>query len=321
MTLNQAPAPTVPPVLPQVAAAVAATTAAPNPAPVMTPAAQAPATQPVAAAIPVPVIPGPSHVQPMADVQVSTKPFQIPATWAHTAGPSRSPPHNPQRSRSPVRRGQCLPAPMRMGSSYFKLAQSRPSMLVTSFNELRRWVVANDHSFPEDMMSFIHDHEVKDFLSSYMIANPAFILDEFIAALQNYVSGEVRNPVEIARSLILNRSIVQENDSPAKYAQRFQQSSRLLPDESQSSLCQHYLAGLHPSLRQRCALDRDGNTWHSLQALIKCSYAKDIRLSHFTDRCVTQNRVKQGFTPNLERRERTRSRESGSMEIRNPNPT
>ena len=131
-------------------------------------------------------------------------------------------------------------------------------MLVTSFNELRRWVVANDHSFPEDMMSFIDDHEVKDFLSSYMIANPAFILDEFIDALQNYVSGEVRNPVEIARSMILNRSIVHENDSPAKYAQRFQQCSRLLPDESQSSLCQHYLAGLHPSLRQRCALDRMG---------------------------------------------------------------
>ena len=78
-------------------------------------------------------------------------------------------------------------------------------------------------------MSFIDDHEVKDFLSSYMIANPAFILDEFVAALQNYVSGEVRNPVEIARSMILNRMIVQENDSPAKYAQRFQQSSRLLP--------------------------------------------------------------------------------------------
>ena len=38
-----------------------------------------------------------------------------------------------------------------------------------------------------------------------------------------------------------------------------------------------------------------------MQALIKFSYAEDIRLSHFTNRCVTQNRVKQGFTPNLKK--------------------
>ena len=117
MTLNPAAAQAVLPVTHLVAAAVAATFAAtvvaPIPTPVMIPAARASATLPDAAAIPVPAVPAPCPVQPMADVQLAAQPFQIPVSWANTAGPSMSPPHNPQRSRSPVRRGQCLPAPMR----------------------------------------------------------------------------------------------------------------------------------------------------------------------------------------------------------------
>ena len=65
----------------------------------------------------------------------------------------------------------------------------------------------------------------------------------------------------------------------AKYNERFYQRSRRLPQESQASLCLHYLAGLNSELRTLCCMDRDNKRWDSLHALVTFTLAEEERLN------------------------------------------
>ncbi|GAX78840.1 hypothetical protein CEUSTIGMA_g6278.t1 [Chlamydomonas eustigma] len=98
------------------------------------------------------------------------------------------------------------------------------------------------------------------------------------------------------------RAIKQNHDSVAKYAQRFYQSSRLCPDESQASLCLHYLAGLKLEMQQACAVDIHGQSWNNLDALVRFSYGEEIRLQARSSSCNSSynsrsSRPSQGFQP------------------------
>ena len=202
----------------------------------------------------------------------------------------------------PSRTG-ALPVPRSLGKQLFLIAIQKPHLLEAAIEEIRRWLVTHNHEYPANLPSFIDDIEVKDFVNTYLSRNEAFEQAAFIKAIQNYITGEVRTSAELALEQLVSRKISQADDPVPRYAQRFLQASRQLPNESQASLCAHYLAGLRPVLRQRCILDRDGNTWHTLDSLIKYSFSEAIRLN--ADSSPVQSLPKQGYTP--ARRDRGRA--------------
>jgi hypothetical protein len=102
---------------------------------------------------------------------------------------------------------------------------------------------------------------------------------DFCAGFVSYFSGEVRNPGSVALWDITSGRVTQGSDPSATYAERFMTCARLLPNESQSSLCVHFLRGLRPDLRPLCCLDRDNREWVSLHDLVRFTASEEIRLS------------------------------------------
>ncbi|GAX84686.1 hypothetical protein CEUSTIGMA_g12107.t1 [Chlamydomonas eustigma] len=175
--------------------------------------------------------------------------------------------------------GTKWPTPGKMGVPLFKSAVSKPHILDNEVEGICAWLRAHHLPIPDHLPHFIEDYDVKDFVKSYFKSLPVdvpFIEEDFKTSLKRFVSGEVRSQVAIARATLVGRELKQGPDSAAKYAQRFFQCSRLIPDECQVSLCLHYLAGLNPELKQACTLDRDGNEWQSLSSLVKYSYGVPV---------------------------------------------
>ncbi|GAX78850.1 hypothetical protein CEUSTIGMA_g6288.t1 [Chlamydomonas eustigma] len=174
------------------------------------------------------------------------------------------------------------PTPGKMGVPLFKSVVSKPHILDNEVEGICAWLRAHHLPIPDHLPHFIEDYDVKDFVKSYFKSLPVdvpFIEEDFKTSLKRFVSGEVRSQVAIARATLVGRELKQGPDSAAKYAQRFFQCSRLIPDECQVSLCLHYLAGLNPELKQACTLDRDGNERQSLSSLVKYSYGEELRLN------------------------------------------
>jgi hypothetical protein len=87
----------------------------------------------------------------------------------------------------------------------------------------------------------------------------------------------VRSRESIALEEILSGSIVQGSLPAAMYAEKFYSRSRILTQESQSSLCHHFLRGLRPELRPLCCLDQNNQPWTSLHALVQHTFAEELR--------------------------------------------
>ena len=93
-----------------------------------------------------------------------------------------------------------------------------------------------------------------------------------------YVFGEVRPASVQALDDLHEGQVRQGKDEPvARYAQRFMVKARMVPNESQQSLCRLYLAGLKNGLKEQCLLDRDNNRWTSLHDLIQFSFGEEER--------------------------------------------
>jgi len=190
---------------------------------------------------------------------------------------------NNNHVRSPLSgRVPVLPPPSKLTHAFFKLVSEGLADVGTAIREILRWLRRHHFNVIEEFATFVEDHSVKKYIIEYfeaLQANGQVLIDEdFITEVSRLVSGEVRSRVEVARAMLIGRAIKQFQDSAAKYAQRFYQCSRLLLDESQASLCLHYLAGLKPELQQACAVDLQGNSWTNLDNLVKFSYGEEIRL-------------------------------------------
>ncbi|GAX83713.1 hypothetical protein CEUSTIGMA_g11138.t1 [Chlamydomonas eustigma] len=201
-----------------------------------------------------------------------------------------------------------LPSPSKLTHSFFKSVSdgTHGADIAARFREILRWLRKNKYSVEEELPTFIDDHSVHKFVSEFLEnllrTNQPLIDDELIDAVTRFVSGEMRSRVEIARAMLVGRAIKQNHDSVAKYAQRFYQSSRLCPDESQASLCLHYLAGLKLEMQQACAVDIHGQSWNNLDALVRFSYGEEIRLQARSSSCTSSynprsSRTSQGFQP------------------------
>jgi hypothetical protein len=109
--------------------------------------------------------------------------------------------------------------------------------------------------------------------------NPQISEQDFAVAFLTRFTGQVRSQRTLALEKIVSRSIMQGQDDIGMYASKFTQVARLLPEESQVSLCQHYVAGLNLNMRATCCLDMWGDEWEDLHACIKFSLAAAVRAS------------------------------------------
>ena len=95
---------------------------------------------------------------------------------------------------------------------------------------------------------------------------------EMVRDTVRYVFGEVRPASVQALDDLHEGQVKQGKDEPVvRYAQRFMVKARMVPGESQQSLCRLYLAGLKNGLKEQCLLDRNNNRWTSLHDLIQFS--------------------------------------------------
>jgi len=134
-------------------------------------------------------------------------------------------------------------------------------------------------SFPGDLSAYFSG---KPLVWVQQVINSAEISglrdsELFASLLVRRFSGEIRDEQVVALDQLVKHDIVQGPDSVSVYSQRFLDVSRLCPSESQVSLCKHYIQGLKPVLRGLCCVNRDGDEWTSLSALIKFSANEERR--------------------------------------------
>jgi hypothetical protein len=165
--------------------------------------------------------------------------------------------------------------------------KNRPEILMSNFNLIIHYVTHScvDKAGPclDDLVQFFHDEAglwFGQFTATHGLeARGPEVMTDLRMAFQSRFTGEVRAEEYIALDQLLNREIVQQQgESVAKYSERFLTVARKLPNESEVSLCRHYVRGLLPHLAERCCVDREDNEWSSLSALVKCSLSQDLRV-------------------------------------------
>ena len=119
-------------------------------------------------------------------------------------------------------------------------------------------------------------------IQNLLLSRPMLTRAEFSGELVNYCTGQVRAADVLALESLIKGHVTQGSSSAAQYAQRFLNVARLLPKESQLSMCKHYVSGLTPVLRARACLARDNQEWTDLTLCIQYSYAEEYRLSFET---------------------------------------
>jgi hypothetical protein len=107
-------------------------------------------------------------------------------------------------------------------------------------------------------------------------------VQRFTDAMVHFCTGEVRSDATIALEKLMSHTVTQGNDPVATYAQRFNVVARMAAIDmtnafTQASLCQHFLHGLVPALRARCATDEKGSEWYDLNNLIQYSFREERR--------------------------------------------
>lgn len=112
---------------------------------------------------------------------------------------------------------------------------------------------------------------------------PGLTRDDFTQELVRYCTGQVRSESVLALESLIKDQITQGSSSTAEYAQRFLNVVRLLPDESQASLCHYYVKGLTPALRSRTCLTRDNQEWADLNSCMQYSYSEEYKMSFETN--------------------------------------
>jgi hypothetical protein len=92
-----------------------------------------------------------------------------------------------------------------------------------------------------------------------------------IKDILHFIGGEVRPPDVIALT-DLHEGRVTQQTTTAHYAQAFMHRARVLPNESQQSLCLLYIKGLKPYIQKHCTHDLNNGRWTNLHDLIQHSH-------------------------------------------------
>jgi hypothetical protein len=164
--------------------------------------------------------------------------------------------------------------------------------------QLKYLLKYNQHlpDYPQNVQPFVVDMTAAVFVQSALLAlekelraRPDLQIRDgsglcpaehvFIASFLQWATGEVRPPAVIALEELHSGAVRQGNDAAAQYAQKFFQRSRVLPAESQASLCTFFLRGLKPDLQSRCLMDRNNVRWSNLLSLVQFTYAEEERMN------------------------------------------
>jgi hypothetical protein len=113
--------------------------------------------------------------------------------------------------------------------------------------------------------------------------------EAFIRDVIHFIGGEVR-PMDVVALAELHEGKVTQTSTTAHYAQAFKARARVLPNESQQSLCLLYLKGLKPYIQKHCTHDHNNGRWKSLQDLIDYSHVMEEK----ADSLFKFNHHKQG---------------------------
>ena len=116
-------------------------------------------------------------------------------------------------------------------------------------------------------------------IQNLLLSRPNLTRAEFSSELVNYCTGQVRSESVLALEALIKGHVTQGSSSATDYAQRFLNITRVLPNETQISLCKHYINGLTPALRARACLTRENQEWTDLQSCIQYSYSEEYRMS------------------------------------------
>jgi hypothetical protein len=195
------------------------------------------------------------------------------ATIAPAPAPALAPVATPPANR--------LPIPQQLTAKVIASFESNPAYLRTTFEGYFSYIRASN-LVPLDLLQFIGDPALREWIKSRLHDRTfqPFVEDDFIGACIHFVLGEVRDPSQIALSTLLSGRLVQLSDEPAaRFTEKFLQITRLLPGESQSSLCAHYLKALRPGLARQCMFTRDNLPWTRLSDLIQFVYAEETRFA------------------------------------------
>jgi hypothetical protein len=148
----------------------------------------------------------------------------------------------------------------------------------------------------EEHASFYFGGDALVWVQSLIAATPNITPAEFAEQFQLRWTAQVRCESMLALSRLMRGEITQGSDPVARYAERFRMHQRLLPNESQTLLCQYYIAGLSPQLGPLCVLDKDnGNReWDNVTSLINFSFAASVGLERASQLSMFASRRPQG---------------------------
>lgn len=156
-------------------------------------------------------------------------------------------------------------------------------------NEMTKELAIQSYMADPEARAFVNTHFAQLKSQGWMEGMP-FDGAAFTEAFLQSVNSDVRPLSVVALHDLIEGKVTQGSNPVAKYNEHFHQRARLLPHESQQSLCLHYLNGLTPELRTRCCLDRNNNRWSSLNALVTFTLAEEERLNLTTSIAPNQSK-------------------------------
>jgi hypothetical protein len=194
-----------------------------------------------------------------------------------TNAPGPQPVSNTERI-SYSRAAEALPKPQVLTQEMVKSFVANPELANAFLTFAFNWLRARGFRLA-NIMGYMGATVGLAWAQQLFESDPDITEVNFANAFLARFTGQVRSQATLALEKMVSRSIMQGQDDVALYASKFNQVARLLPDESQVSLCQHYVSGLNISMRATCCLDMWGDEWVDLQDLVKFSLAAAIRAS------------------------------------------
>jgi len=221
------------------------------------------------------------RLPPPRTTQVAQGQVGRPLVTPGLPGTSPAPPAHPSPAYSGSGR---LPTPGRIDDKRVKAFLSDPALIRLHLAQIFMYILEMTPAmYPQSITFFIEHSESLKWNNSWfeVLTQSGGVWDEsnYIEAYTHFLSGEVRAPAVVALEEILGGKVQQGSEAAGRYAQRFFARSRLLLNESQQSLCKHFILGLKPELRVKCCLDRDNKEWQSLYDLVQYTLAEEVRLN------------------------------------------
>ena len=185
-------------------------------------------------------------------------------------------------------------------------------------------------------LSFISDYPLLTHLHSYTEGwqakgpqDKVQVREGVVTTMLRFLTGETRPPKDIALESLLKGEEKQGNSLVAVYSERFLSKVRILEHTEQQQLqrvlCIQFLAGLTPALAGKCATTPKGESWTSLEELIKQANMEELKLTRAQEPTVKHhakiNSIVPSFTPFQKKRKEGANRNESTGGHKKPKQT